>query len=180
MLHCTASENVMKTSVMEFISENSWWLKPVNYYSKKLRHRDLHNIFWDIANDARYFDPSSSNRNTSWESWNELVNSSVIMQKGESQNGCYEKTKRTKFTEKRIFFTPWYWGILLTPGYFLPPDTGSKECSFFGKFGVLCFPVTPIWDSPFCLIIDEFSRKISFQDFIKPLEVPQRSVKIKI
>ena len=57
MLHCTASENVMKTSVMEFISENSWWLKPVNYYSKKLHHRDLHNIFWDIAKWCKIFWP---------------------------------------------------------------------------------------------------------------------------
>ena len=34
--------------------------------------------------------------------------SSVIRQKGESQNGCFKKTKEAKFSEKWIFLTPWY------------------------------------------------------------------------
>ena len=33
--------------------------------------------------------------------------SSVIRQKGESQNGCFKKTKHAKFSEKRTFLTPW-------------------------------------------------------------------------
>ena len=33
---------------------------------------------------------------------------SVIRQKGESQNGCFKKTKHVKFSEKRIFLTTWY------------------------------------------------------------------------
>ena len=33
---------------------------------------------------------------------------SVIRQKGESQNGCYKKTKHAKFSEKRIFLASWY------------------------------------------------------------------------
>ena len=36
------------------------------------------------------------------------VISSVIRQKGESQNGCFKKTKHAKFSEKRTFLTPWY------------------------------------------------------------------------
>ena len=32
--------------------------------------------------------------------------SSVIRQKGESQNGCFKKTKHAKFSEKRAFLTP--------------------------------------------------------------------------
>ena len=32
--------------------------------------------------------------------------SPVIRQKGESQNGCYNKTKRAKFSEKQTFLTP--------------------------------------------------------------------------
>ena len=32
----------------------------------------------------------------------------VIRQKGKSQNGCFKKTKHTKFSEKQIFPTPWY------------------------------------------------------------------------
>ena len=34
--------------------------------------------------------------------------SSVIRQKGESQNECFKKTKHAKFFEKRPFLTPWY------------------------------------------------------------------------
>ena len=34
------------------------------------------------------------------------LNSSVIRQKGESQNGCYKKTKYARFSEKRAFPTP--------------------------------------------------------------------------
>ena len=33
---------------------------------------------------------------------------SVIRQKGQSQNGCYEETEHTKFSEKRTFLTPRY------------------------------------------------------------------------
>ena len=51
--------------------------------------------------------------------------SSVIRQKGESQNGCFKKTKHAKYSEKQTFFTPWYAHV----------RTGS---------GVLCFPETPI------------------------------------
>ena len=31
---------------------------------------------------------------------------SVIRQKGESQNGCFKKTKHAKFSEKQTFLTP--------------------------------------------------------------------------
>ena len=50
--------------------------------------------------------------------------SSVMRQKRESQNGCYEKKKKHfKFSGKR---------------------TGDKKCSSIGKFGMLCFLVTPV------------------------------------
>ena len=55
----------------------------------------------------------------------------VIKQKGcESQTGGNNKTKRTKFSDKRIFLTCAY--------------QGSKKCLFFGKFGVLGFNVTSV------------------------------------
>ena len=31
---------------------------------------------------------------------------SVVRQNGEYQNGCFNKTKRAKFSEKRAFLTP--------------------------------------------------------------------------
>ena len=45
-------------------------------------------------------------------------------EKDESQNGCYKKTKHTKFSENECVL-------------------GGK-CLFFGKFGVLCFLVTSV------------------------------------
>ena len=59
--------------------------------------------------------------------------SPVIRQKSESQNGCFKKTKHAKFFEKGTFLTPWY-----------PHVLEGKKCSFFGKFGVLCFLETPV------------------------------------
>ena len=39
-----------------------------------------------------------------WHFWD--IDSSAIRQKGESQNGCYKKTKQAKFSEKQTFFNP--------------------------------------------------------------------------
>ena len=52
--------------------------------------------------------------------------SSVIMQKGDSQNGHFSKTKHVKFSEKPTF------------------ASGGKKCSLFGKFDMLCFLETPV------------------------------------
>ena len=49
-------------------------------------------------------------------------------EKGESQNGCFKKTKQTKLSERQTFLTPWYAGFV------------------FWKH--------PFWDSSFCLITD--------------------------
>ena len=64
------------------------------------------------------------------------VKTSVIMQKGESQNGWYKKTKHAAFFEKRTFLIPWYAHMRVC--------IRGKKCSFFGKFGLLCFLVTPV------------------------------------
>ena len=62
--------------------------------------------------------------------------SSAIRQNGESQNGCYKKTKHAKFSEKRVFLTPDTFTYLYV--------SRGKKRSFFGKFGVLCFLVTTV------------------------------------
>ena len=62
--------------------------------------------------------------------------SSVIRQKGESQNGCFKKTKHAKCLEKRTSLTPWYAHVRVR--------SGGKKSSFFGKFGVLYFLETPV------------------------------------
>ena len=59
------------------------------------------------------------------------IKSLLIRQRGESQIGCYKKTKRDKFSERRTFLTPWYAYVCV--------HIRGKECLFFGKFSVLCF-----------------------------------------
>ena len=57
--------------------------------------------------------------------------SSVIRQKGESQNGCFKKAKHVKISEKHTFLT--YVCV-----------SGGKKCMFFRNFDVLCFLETPV------------------------------------
>ena len=45
--------------------------------------------------------------------------------KGRIPKGCFKKTKHAKFSEKRTL-------------------AGGKQCSFLGKFGVICFLEIPI------------------------------------
>ena len=61
----------------------------------------------------------------------------VMWQKGESQNGCFKKTKQIKFSEKRTFLTPWYAHVRVL-------ITGVRNVRFFGKFGMLSFLETPV------------------------------------
>ena len=65
------------------------------------------------------------------------MKSSVIRQKGESQNGCFKKKKSTpNFPKNEHFLVP-------DPHTYVCVSEG-KKCSFFGKLGVLCFLETPI------------------------------------
>ena len=61
------------------------------------------------------------------------LSSSVIRQKGESQNGCFKKTKHAKFSEKVRF-------------------SQNLACFVFLKH--------PFWDSPFSLITNEFNETV--------------------
>ena len=67
-----------------------------------------------------------------------LVTSSVIRQKGESQNGCFKKTKHAKFSAKTNIFYPLIRTRTCAYAY-----QGIKNVHFCGKFGVLCFLETP-------------------------------------
>ena len=53
--------------------------------------------------------------------------SSVIRQKGESQNGCFKKKKHAKFMHTYLYVS------------------GGKKCSFSKKFGVLSLLETPVF-----------------------------------
>ena len=59
--------------------------------------------------------------------------SSVIKQKGVPQNGSNKKTKHAKLGKK--------WCV---SGMCIGCLSGGKKCSFFGKFGMLCFLATSI------------------------------------
>ena len=62
------------------------------------------------------------------------------MQKGESQNGCFKKTKHAKFSEKRTILNPW--------------DAHVRNICFSENLARFVFLKNPFWDSPFCLITD--------------------------
>ena len=65
-----------------------------------------------------------------------LDNSSLIMQKCESQNRCFKKANHAKISEKQT--------ILILDTHTLVYISGGKKCLFFGNFGVLCFLETPV------------------------------------
>ena len=78
--------------------------------------------------------------------------SSVIRQKGESQNGCFKKTKHVKFSEKTNISNP----LIRTPTC---AYQGVRNFRFFGK---------TFWDSPFCLITDDIRYPLlQFQSWKK-------------
>ena len=67
------------------------------------------------------------------------INSSVIRQNSESQNGCFKKSKHANFSKNE---------------HFLPLDTHRYA-----------FLKHPFWDSPFCLITDKLIRKVITDSF---------------
>ena len=91
----------------------------LNLNNLKNKTNEVREVFGDLSLD--YFVLAETKINDEFpDSQFLLENSSVIREKGESQNGCFKKRKRAKFSEKRTVFT-------------------GKKCSFFGKFGVRCF-----------------------------------------
>ena len=72
-------------------------------------------------------------------------NSLVIRQKGDSQNGCFEKTKHTKVSEKRTFLTSWYAHVqtFLTPWY-----AHVRNVRFSESLTCFVFLKHPFWDLP--------------------------------
>ena len=87
-----------------------------------------------------------------------------ITQNIESQNGGYKKTKHVKFSEKRTFVTLWYATARKKCSLCV---SGSKKCSFFGKFGVLRLLVTAVLRSSFCLIRNDYSETTLLRSFYR-------------
>ena len=80
----------------------------------------------------------------------EAVKLSVIRQKGETQNGCFKKTKYAKFSEK---FTCVYEGVRHTQR--ACAYQGIRNVSFLENLTCFVFLKHQFWDSPFCLTTDE-------------------------
>ena len=68
-------------------------------------------------------------------------NSSVIRRNGESQSGCFKKTKHVKLPEKRTFLTPRSQTYVCV--------SGGKKRSFFGNLKCFVFLKHPFWDWPY-------------------------------
>ena len=77
------------------------------------------------------------------------LNSSVIRQKGESESGCFKKTKHAKFSENRTFLTPWYAHVRVR--------IGVRNARFSENLACFVFLKHPFWDSLFCLITDKLT-----------------------
>ena len=71
-----------------------------------------------------------------------LRKSSVIRQKGESQNGCSKETKHANFSEKNEHF--------LTCAY-----QEVRHVRFSENLACFVFLKYQLWDWPFCLITEE-------------------------
>ena len=60
------------------------------------------------------------------------LNSLVIRQKDEFQNGLFQENKACQNFAKNEHFLPYDMHMYVC-------ISGGKKCSFFGKFGMLCF-----------------------------------------
>ena len=96
-------------------------------------------------------------------SW--FSNSSVIRQKGESQNVSFKKTKHVKFSEKRTFLSY------------------QRVRNVLFSDNLTCFVCLKhlFWGSPFCLITDEllpYYRKINWYICFFPFQIFAMSMTI--
>ena len=91
---------------------------------------------------------------------------SVIRQKGKSQNRGNKKAKHAKFSEKRTFLTPWYAYVCVR--------IRDEKSLFFGKFDGLYLLVTCFKIRPFTLLTthSEFWLTHLSAHSLKLLQIP--------
>ena len=98
----------------------------------------------------------------------QLFKSSLIRQKGESQNGVSRKQRRknknAKLSEKRTPLIPWYAHVCVR-------IRGVRNIRFSEHLVYFVFLKHPFWDSPFCSITDELVSLICFTFPIKLLGI---------
>ena len=96
---------------------------------------------------------------------------SVIRQKGESQNGCFKKTKHAKFSEKRTFLTPWYAHVRVYDIYQATKNNAGKNISSYHVLPVFLFVSPALQDRDIKMDIDIFFVEMNFCLFLKVLSV---------
>ena len=106
-------------------------LSDFSLFLVKLQNEALEAYMWllFILGLSRRFQAYISHRST--------LNLSAVKQKGESQNGCYKKTKNARFPKDKHFF---------------PPDAQTcvclwrgKKCSFSENLVCIAFLVQVFW-----------------------------------
>ena len=88
--------------------------------------------------------------------------------KGWISKRVFQKTKHTKFSEKRTFLTPWYAHEIRNK------EIRTKKCSLFGKFGLL-FLETRFEIRPFTLLPTKSSSKVKNLLYIYLFKVNNRN-----
>ena len=81
----------------------------------------------------------------------------VIRQKGESQNGCFKKTKGAKFSEKTNISFPLILTRTCTCAY-----QGVRNISFSETLTCFVFLKHSFWDWPFCLITNDIKKIVIY------------------
>ena len=147
-LKCTAHENISKADSWNTLASRIWSQCSLSTPLKAVENLRCSAVF-----------RACRNKTLAW-------NASVIRQKGESQNGCFKKTKYAKFSEKQTVLTPWYAHILKqTCSWTLSvvrmcAYQGVRNVRFSENLACFVFLKHPFWDSPFCLITDEVGHSI--------------------
>ena len=82
------------------------------------------------------------------------LNSSIITQKGESQNGCLKKTARQIFQKTNMSYP--------VMGIRTCACQGVRNICFLENLACFIFLKHPFWDLPFCLITNESPNSSKF------------------
>ena len=115
---------------MQFFSKNYYFLPT-----------DKHAYVCVSGRKKCYFSRKFGVRTNEWSLRYPKPISSVIRQKGESQNGYFKKTKHIKFSEKPTLLTPWYAHVIC---FLETPVLRFTLLTYYRRFRIL----SNIYDGP--------------------------------
>ena len=79
--------------------KNDLWITTTSQYKVGTTNWNVKLVLENISDKCLLLEISLQ-----WKS----ISLGIIRLKGQSKNGCYKKTKPSKFSEKQIFLIPWY------------------------------------------------------------------------